>query len=477
MTKRYPVSPAPGPLEDYARSARSFDDLFGARAQRHAFRRYMEGLLLPAERNKTLTALANTEPVVGAQRKEAQSLQWFLSESRWDPEEVNERRLELMVADLSSAPSEEGALVLDEHGDRKWGKHTAHIGRQWLANIGKTDNGVVSVTSLLADERIYYPVDFEPYTPSHHFEGGKNEPHFRTKLKIASQLVEKALERHIPFKAVVADSFYGEDEGFKQSLSELGVGYVVALKPSHAWWHRVGEIGSPWEAARAAGQTWEDERHPGDWVKVMRRFKDGHEQAWWALEVDVGPYGPRRARRSVVATTDPKKLPEKRTWYLSTNLPHPDSDLVATESDLAPASVGEVVRLYGFRMWVEQSYKQVKHALGWSDYQVRSDIAIRRHWQLVCLAFSFCWWAYGRLPTDEPPETTNDLPSATEGRGKKESQGILAGGLERAVRGWLEPWIMLGRYWRAFSGMPPPQELGALLDRVFSGRGLYLYVH
>ncbi len=55
MTKRSPVSPAPGPLENYA--AR-FDDLFSARAQRQAFRRYLEGLLLPAERNKTLTALA-----------------------------------------------------------------------------------------------------------------------------------------------------------------------------------------------------------------------------------------------------------------------------------------------------------------------------------------------------------------------------------------------------------------------------------
>ena len=131
MTRRYPVSPAPGPLEDYAHS---FDDLFGARAQRHAFRRYLEGLLLPAERNKTLTALANTEPVVGAQRKEAQSLQWFLSESRWDPEQVNRRRVELMLKDpKSSAPSADGVLVIDEHGDRKWGKHTAHVGRQWLA--------------------------------------------------------------------------------------------------------------------------------------------------------------------------------------------------------------------------------------------------------------------------------------------------------------------------------------------------------
>src|SRR5215211_2488343 len=270
MTKRYPVSPAPGPLEDYAQC---FDYLFGARAQRHAFRRYMEGVLLPAERNKTLTALANTEPVVGAQRKEAQSLQWFLSESRWGPEELNDRRLELLLSleePPNTAANDEGVLVIDEHGDRKWGKHTAHVGRQWLANIGKTESGVVSVSSLWANKRIYYPVDFEPYTPAHHFEGAKNDPAFRTKLKIASQLVEKASQRSIPFRAVVADSFYGEDEGFKRSLSELGVGYVMALKPSHAWWHKVGEIGSPYEAAVKAGQGWDDGKRPGEWVKVVR---------------------------------------------------------------------------------------------------------------------------------------------------------------------------------------------------------------
>ncbi len=432
MTRRLPVSPSPGPLEHYA--AR-FDDLFRARAQREGFRRYLEGLLLPAERNKTLTALANTEPVAGAQRKEAQSLQWFLSESGWDPQEFNERRLELLLEERSTAANGEGVLVIDEHGDRKWGKKTAHVGRQWLANIGKTENGVVSVSSLWADEGVYWPVDFEPYTPAHHFRGGKTDPAFRTKLKIASELVDLAVGRGIPFRAVVADSFYGEDRGFKRSLGKLGVAYVLSLKKSHSWWHARGTIGALWEAALLAG--WKDAQQPGKWGKVVRRFRDGHREDWWALEVEAGPYGRERAKRALVVTTDPARLPDLATWYLTTNLPALGSER-AVQSDLAPASVAEVVRLYGLRMWVEQSYKQVKHVLGWSGYQARSDTAIRRHWHLVCLAFSFCWWAYGRPPaspeepTEERPE--EDLRAGSAGGRKREASGVVAGGVEGGER-------------------------------------------
>lgn len=432
MTRRLPVRPAPGPLEDYATR---FDDLFRrARAQREGFRRYLEGLLLPAERNKTLTALANTEPVAGAQRKEAQSLQWFLSESGWDPHKVNERRLELLFEDPATAPNEEGVLVIDEHGDRKWGKKTAHVGKQWLGNIGKTENGVVSVSSLWADEGVYYPLAVEPYTPKHHFQKGKSDPRFRTKLKIAQQLVERSVAQGVPFRAVVADSFYGEDEDFKHALSGLGVGYVLSLKDSHSWWHKEGEqIGALWEAALAAG--WKNAEESGEWMSVIRTFRDGHQERWWALEVRAGPYSPEKARRAFVVTTDPERLPRLGTWYLTTNLPASSAGREAEgQALLAPASVAEVVRLYGLRMWVEQSYKQVKHALGWSDYQVRSDPAIRRHWQLVLCAFSFCWWACAEqeLELGAPPEIVPEddaqrvvrAASGTEGGGEKERASL-----------------------------------------------------
>lgn len=185
MTKRLPADPAPGPLEGYA--AR-FDDLFDTLAGQQDFRRYLEGLLLPTERNKTLTALANTEPVVGAQRKEAQGLQWFLSESSWNPEEVNRRRVEIMLEDPRTAPTAGGALVVDETGDRKDGKAMAHVGKQYLGGIGKIDNGMVSVSSLWADERLYYPLEIEPYTPAHHFEGGEGDT-LRSVLEALTRMV------------------------------------------------------------------------------------------------------------------------------------------------------------------------------------------------------------------------------------------------------------------------------------------------
>jgi SRSO17 transposase len=85
MSARRPCPAAPGPLEGYA--AR-FDDLFSRVAHRRGFREYLAGLLAPRDRNKTLTALAGAEPVAGAQHAAVQRLQFFVSESRWDADQV-----------------------------------------------------------------------------------------------------------------------------------------------------------------------------------------------------------------------------------------------------------------------------------------------------------------------------------------------------------------------------------------------------
>ncbi len=168
MSKRLPCPPAPGPLEDYARS---FDELFATLAQRRGFREYLQGLLLPKGRNKTLTALAGTEPIAGAQGAPAQRLQFFLSESGWEAEALNARRLELLREDPTTRPHEEGVLIIDETGDRKDGKKTAYVAHQYLSSVGRIASGIVSVSSVWADERVYYPLHIEPYEPAERLPG------------------------------------------------------------------------------------------------------------------------------------------------------------------------------------------------------------------------------------------------------------------------------------------------------------------
>ncbi|EMF56509.1 MULTISPECIES: hypothetical protein [Streptomyces] len=156
---------------------------------------------------------------------------------------------------------------------------------------------------------------------------------------------------------------------------------------------------------------------------MERHFRDGHTETWWAADARLGGYGLDSPCRLVVATTDPARLPEMAAWYLATNLPHPDAPHAATGPH-PPADLAEIVRLYGLRPWIEQSYKQIKDELGWADFQVRSDRAIRRHQTLVNCAFSFCWdqWfappgpldatAPDPCPDEGPERGTNRTPPA-----------------------------------------------------------------
>ena len=419
MTKRLPCPPAPGPLEDYAAG---FDPLFASLAQRRGFRAYLQGLLLPRDRNKTLTALAGAEPTVGAQHGAVQGLQFFVSESTWDADAVNRRRLALLLQDPATRPHGQGVLVIDDTGDRKAGRHTAHVARQYLGSVGKTDNGIVAVTSLWASERVYWPVHVAPYTPASRLPKGKRDPGFRTKPQLAVELVTAAGTAGVAFRAVVADCFYGDNEGFTQALGQAKVAYVLAVKPRKGAWAPAEEAHTPREAA--AELAWGGPQQPGDWTPVPRRFRDGHTETWWAADASLpaAGWGPQRRVRLVVATTDPATLPKLSTWYLATNLPLPRARRDA-RSPLPPADLAEVVRLYGLRVWVEQGYKQVKGELGWADVQVRGDRAIRRHWQLVCCAFSFCWRAwFAEHPAQPAPAEPQAAAPTGAARGETTSR-------------------------------------------------------
>jgi hypothetical protein len=230
----------------------------------------------------------------------------------------------------------------------------------------------------------------------------------------------------------------------------------------------------PTEAARQL--AWTSPEQPGDWTPVTRRFRDGHAETWWAADAKLpaAGWGPDRRIRLVVATTDPARLPKPSTWYLATNLPRPGRQPMGAAAAFAPAGRAEMVRLYGLPNWVEQGDKQVKHELGWADFQVRSDRAIRRHWQLVWCAFSFCWRAWFAEHPAQPAAEPAAAPTraargeTTSQSGRPDHDGLVAGDAAAGAR----PAAPLGRARALVAGVvdrAPPAQLRLLLDRAHAG--------
>ena len=237
---------------------------------------------------------------------------------------------------------------------------------------------------------------------------------------------------------MVADCAYGDQDGFRGELAEAGLPFVMALRPRRGTWARGPDAHTPAEAARAL--AWDGPEDPGDWRPVTRTFRDGHAETWWAAEARLGGWGPDDARRLVVATADPAALPAKATWYLVTNLPRPGGPREAGSPHPA-AGLAEIVRIYAVRNWIEQSYKQVKDELGWADFQVRSDVAIRRHQALVNCAFSFCWDAW--FAENPPQQDAAAAPRPDPGRGERGAArrrtaagAVLAAGAARYAPGF-----------------------------------------
>jgi SRSO17 transposase len=459
VTSRLPVEPAPGSLEGFLAQ---FDPLLRSRAQRRCIRDYVAGLLAPSERNKTLTALAGADPLTGSKHREQQRFQWFLSESPWEHEPLNDRRIELLVADPQLAPHADGALVLDDSGDRKAGLATEYAAHQYIGRVGRVTTGIVAVTTCWCDERVYYPLHTVPYQPASRLPGWEKDPAFRTKPTIATELVNRAVAAGIVFRAVVADAWYGPNNQpvFAAGLDKDGIPYVLALKANTRIGRADGPALSPAQAAAAMPFT--SPSRPGRWHRVLRSYRDGHTETWWAAEIAYGCYGPNHARRMIVATTDPNTLPALTTWYLATNLPRR-----ARHGVHRPASLAEVVRLYGLRGWIEQGYKQAKNELGWADFQVRSGQAIQRHWMLVNLAFTF-GWLQDRY-SHQGPDSPNDA----------DHEHLLVDTWPqrlRRIRAWLTPLRDLQRVIRSGALATVPLQITQLLANLTCGNGINLYL-
>ena len=60
---------------------------------------------------------------------------------------------------------EEIMVIIDETGDKKKGKTTDYIKRQYIGNLGKIENGIVAVTAYGLLRGMTFPLIAEVYKP------------------------------------------------------------------------------------------------------------------------------------------------------------------------------------------------------------------------------------------------------------------------------------------------------------------------
>lgn len=267
-------------------------------------------------------------------------LEYFLCESSWNANELNEYRLSFLDSDKRTKVTENGIVAIDDTGQRKYGDKTAGVGYQYLGEEGRITNCKTEVTShyteLGSDKS--YPLDLLPYT--------KNKV---SKLKLASRLIDKAKTRNPQLLHAVADGWYAKKD-FLQSIEEKGMFFYCPLGTNRRIVYEnqstnVSGLVKATAASLAGSQGYLD--YQNIYVKNLGKYR-------------------------LVFYRD--KTSKEIKNILTNNL------------TITPQ---EVIAFYQKRWSIDHFYREIKDNLAFSQFQVRSNQAIIRHWYLVFLTYTF----------------------------------------------------------------------------------------
>ena len=177
-----------------------YRDLFPEVRSYECFK-YLHLGLISEKKRKTFPAIAE---VAGLEN--SQGIDYFLGKSEWLVEDLRKRRLELI---LSEVKGEEIMVIIDETGDRKKGNRTDYVKRQYIGNLGKIENGIVAVTAYAVIRGMTFPLLSEVYKPESRLKEGDE---YKSKSKIAGEMIKKLKGLGFKIKIVLADNEYGESE-------------------------------------------------------------------------------------------------------------------------------------------------------------------------------------------------------------------------------------------------------------------------
>jgi len=314
---------------------RRFDDVFTHKAQKTGFRHYLGGLLGARER-KNLTQMSKDAYGVTYHR-----LHHFLTEAPWNAGLLNERRLQVMQQCSQTKIRRGFTLIIDDSGHRKSGKLTAGIGRQYIGEIGKTDNGVVLVTTHLYDGVKSLPLDVSLYQHASSLPSGKQDSEFRKKPDIALKLIDKCLERAEQPGVVLIDAGYGNNSRFLNELETRKLRYIGGLAKNRKVTVQI-EPNQERKEIRLdeLAKSLKTEAFTGIYLNIEK------PRTLWVATIQVELSTMSGSKTVAIVMNAPTCSPETEVDYLITN----------ATTDKA---TGEwVVTTYSQRNWVEVFYRE-----------------------------------------------------------------------------------------------------------------------
>lgn len=352
----------------FDRWCKRFDNLFNHQAQKREFKNYIGGLLGESER-KNLSQMA--EDAVGVTYHQ---LHHFLTEAPWSAMQINERRLQVMNQCSQTRISRGFTLIVDDSGHRKSGNFTAGIGRQYIGEIGKTDNGIVVVTTHLYDGKKSLPLDIELYQHGSSLAEGKLDPEFKKKPELALGLIDRSLVRGYRPSIVLIDAGYGNNTNFLLELEKRRLKYLGGLAKNRRI--IIAKSGNKRES-----------------IRLDNLAQSLPKLAFTPLQLDV-----ENPKTVWVATIEVEllQLEGHRTIAIAMNASTfqeaSEIDYFITNVDGSKATAEWIVTTYSQRNWVEVFYREAKGWLGLSEYQVRDFRSLMRHFILVFCAYTFILW-------------------------------------------------------------------------------------
>ncbi|MDF5734088.1 MAG: IS701 family transposase, partial [Rhizonema sp. PD38] len=199
-----------------------YKDLFQEVRSYECFK-YLHLGIISSIKRKSLPEIAKTVGMISAQ-----SLHHFIANSPWSVNELKEKRLSRILRALNGNAI---TVVIDETGDRKKGKKTDYVSRQYLGSVGKVDNGIVSVNAYGVYSNITFPLMFKVFKPR---ETLKESDKYKTKIELATEIITELIDFGFKIELVLSDSLYGESSQFIRTLDKSQLAYVVAIRSNHA---------------------------------------------------------------------------------------------------------------------------------------------------------------------------------------------------------------------------------------------------